>query len=330
MASGASAAAGGDVEVVLGPALIPPVDPGLVFIRVLDSWAIGPWCVDEADAARAALHQLQTMMFDGSTAFIASSFRVTGPLDSTRTFALRDDVDKDIETVRRRGRDIMSMALLATRAALPLARAVARYRHFVLRLPLPIQRSRAGISSEMAAVDAVVLNKTTVATFAALPPDESWTSWEGQVWWGLWMATAPPERLRDAFQRLVVRVGERYRAAHSDAFTDRIGWELRYRSAPRDADRDDESGGEPSRKRRRGRGRIGTMGLRFDAPRPHVLMPSSPRPMDVSGIPSSGASVGGRGRGAPFGGRFGATGRGPMRGRAQGSTASTYTTTPRS
>lgn len=303
---------------VLGPSLVPPSDAGSVFIRVIDTWTMGPWCSDESDSARAALAFFHNAMFDGSTHFISKVFRVAGQADVARSFVLREGLDEGLDARRQRGRDLMAMAQLAVRAAIPLGRATARYRHFVQRLPLPIQRSRSGITSEMAVFDELTLNRTTVPPYSYIPSEDSWASADGQVWWGLWLATVPPERLRDAFHRLVVRAGERYRAAHSEAFTDRVGWELRYRSA---GERESDSGGGPSRKRRRGRG--GRSIVDAPAQGPHSAASTAAAGSiaqvreSASGAPSHSASAG-RGGGASLGGRGGSVWRAPERGRGRG------------
>lgn len=318
---------------VLGPSLIPPADAGSVFIRVVDSWSIGPWCSDESDAARAALGYLHNSMFDGSTSFIPHVFRVNGPPDISRTFTLRDGLDDSLDARRQRGRDIVAMAQLGVRAGIPLGRAVARHRHFVMRLPLPVQRSRSGISTEIAAFDELTLNRTSVPPYSFIPIEDSWSTPDGQVWWGLWLATTPPERLRDAFQRLVVRFGERYRSAHPENFMDRIGWELRYRLDTREADHHLA----PARKRRRGMAGRGTIihppqTHQWVAPSGSVARAPERRdgPITPQIHPSTSAPAGGRGGGAPFGGRGGASWRAASGGRGQGHPVSPPQSVPRS
>ena len=55
VAGAGGAAAAGAADAILGPLFLPPVDPGQVFLRVLDAWAMGPWCSDETDGVRTAL-----------------------------------------------------------------------------------------------------------------------------------------------------------------------------------------------------------------------------------------------------------------------------------
>lgn len=292
------------VEVVLGPSLLPPVDRGAVFLRVLDAWTLGPFCTDETDSAKAALQFLQSTMFNGCTSFIGGTFRVFGELDLNRTFIMRDGLDQDLEARRSRGRSIMDMAEIAVRAAIPLGRAIARHRHFVLHRPLPVQRSRSGISSEIAWFDELAARRIVLPPFQLMPAADSWSTVDGLVWWGLWMATAPPESVREAFERLVVRAGERFRAAHPDAFTDRITWEARYRSerarpGRRDVFSDDADALQPPPKYRR-----------MSNPVMHRVAAGSSGPLPSAGgvptppmpPPSGGAPVGGQGRGA-FSGR---------------------------
>ena len=284
------------VEAVLGPPLVPPADRAQVFIRVIDAWCLGPFCSDETDAAKAALHYLQACMFNGSTDFIGNTFRAFGELDLSRTFALRGDVDDGVNARRCRGRDIMSMAELAMKAVIPIARAIARHRHFVLHRPLPVQRSRSGVSSEIAFLDDLVARKVVLQPFQMIPPPDTWTTCDGPIWWGLWIASAPPEFLREAFERLVVRAGERFRASHSDAFTDRVTWEDRYRdeTAARKRSRSigGDSGSEYLRKTRR------TFVPRVIEGVGGAVQSSAPAALPHVPPHSGGASAGGRGRGA--------------------------------
>ncbi len=56
-------------------------------------------------------------MFNGSTSFIPTTYRVFGDLDITRTFTLRDGLEQEMEARRNRGRSVMAMAELAVRTA---------------------------------------------------------------------------------------------------------------------------------------------------------------------------------------------------------------------
>ncbi len=151
-------------EVVLGPLLVPPADAGQIFLRVIDSWILGPWCRDDTDTVRAALHYLQTSLFDGSTTFIRRTFRVTGPLDASRNFTLLPELEDHLEARRTRGRDLMAMVNLATRAVIPLGLAHARQRHFAQKIPLPVARAPSGISTEIAASAAYSPSSSCPAT----------------------------------------------------------------------------------------------------------------------------------------------------------------------
>jgi hypothetical protein len=292
-----------DVEAVLGPPPRAPNDPGLVFLRVIDGWMVGPWCSDDQDRARRALQHIQAAMFSGGTAFVADVYRVAGGVDMARSYALRPGLDESGDARRARGRNIVALGDLAHRGVLPIARAIARYRHFVLRKPLPLQRSRLGITAEIAFFEEVLGNVCTLKPFQPVPEEDHWTVPEGQVWWALWCATVPVETMRESLERLVVRGGERHRAAHAEAYCDRVVWEEKYAPPKRRADMAFEEGGprSPGKKPRWLRS------MSSAAPKLEPASATTTAEARPSGAPFSC----GRGRGGSGSGRGAGRGRGP-------------------
>ena len=250
-----------DPEVVLGPSLNPPSDPGLVFLRVLDAWSMGRWCTEDLASVRAALQNYQVAMFNGSTTFVRSVFRVTGGPDVGRAFALREGLDGGVDARRNRGRDIMAVVDLAVRVAIPLARALARHRQNVQRCPVPVMKSREGQSVEVAFVEELSRATVVLQPFQLVPAEDTWAGPEAQGWWGLWLATAPPELLRQSFERLVSAAAEKYRASRAHLFCDQATWELKFKEAGSEkrrrgpsADPRDFPGAKMRRRGRSGRG----------------------------------------------------------------------------
>jgi hypothetical protein len=296
---------GAGVETVLGPMMSYPCDASSVFLRVIDSWMTGPWCNDESDRARRALQHVSVVMFGGGTAFVNRTFRVTGGNDLGRSYALMPGLDESDRSRRERGRNILLLADLAMRGIIPIARATARYRHFVLHRHLPLQRSRHAVTSEMAFFEDLASNVCTMHVFQSMPAEENWQVPEGHVWWSLWWISTAPELLRHTLERLVVRAGERYRAAHPESFCDRVVWEQQYADPGRG--RRDRTPDATPYKRRRGRGRRAASRGVDEGDSAKTETPITAETAPQSTAPSSGAPPGGRGWGA---GRRGRGGRG--------------------
>jgi hypothetical protein len=246
---------------------------------------------------------MQTALFNGSTSFIGTAFKVTGPPDINRAFTLRTDISDDLDTRRTLGRNIMAIVELAQKAALPLAMGIARHRLIVQRRPLPLLRDRQRASSETVFFTELAKSTVVLLPFQLVPPEEHWSSCDGLAWWGLWLATASPETMRINFEKCVVRASEKFRGSHAHLFCDALTWDSSYARAGGGVVRDRSRDGRPPAKRRRGKTRY----YRSASAAASAGVPQSP-----PAAPSGGASASGRGRGAgtPGPGGAGRGGRG--------------------
>lgn len=224
----APAAAPAATDLYGGAAFAPSADPGTHFRETLSTLREGPFCSDDTDKVKKALVFLSAAMHDGTSSFIATTFRASGACDISRKFELIPDLPRDVVSVQTRARDIKAIDLLGHRFADGVLKPIARYRHIVLREDLPVSCERSGVSSEIKALDYLLTRRIVEVPGVVMPHAKHWTNTDQCTWIGLFVATCPSSELVGAASELVIALGKAFKAAHPEAFWDKATHTYKY------------------------------------------------------------------------------------------------------
>ena len=211
-----------------GAAFEPPADAGQHFRETMSIIREGPFCGDDQDRVKLACSYLSTAMHDGSSSFIAATFTVSGECDSSRKFVLRDNLPVTVGDLQNRARALRAMDSVGACFVEGILKPIARYCHFVLKQELPVSRDRAGLSSEIKAIEYILSRRILPTPGVLMPPSRHWSANDQCLFFGLFFSTCPSAQLITACQELVIEIGKAHHKISSDSFWDRATHEYKY------------------------------------------------------------------------------------------------------
>lgn len=205
-------------------ALVPPTDPAMAFMQLIQAWRGSRFCSDDRDDVMRALDAIETAWFNGSVR-VLDNFVIRGPPTIDRTFSIKPSLAAANAT---RGRELLAGQVIGLHV-LRVLRAYARRRVIIDKAPLQVVCQSDFQSDEWFAVACAEKSRFELAPLRPEPSSDAFSGPSEPLWWFLFAASIDHDALQSTLERACRDYGASFRGKNTSTFCVQGVWRMKYR-----------------------------------------------------------------------------------------------------